>query len=144
MQEAQVWSLGQGRSPRVGNDNPLQYSYLENSMDRGSLAGYSPWGLQRVGHHWATEQTDTHTHTHTHTHTQRRILRHQARGREPPVIVELLNEHSKLTSEYFRKINLWNHCHTPIPHTPQYQYSIGWSPWATKTLLYPVSSSRVP
>ena len=25
------WS---GRSPRVGNGNPLQYSYLENSMDR--------------------------------------------------------------------------------------------------------------
>ena len=42
---------GLGRSPGVGNDNPLQYSYLENSMDRGSLAGYSPWGLQRVGHH---------------------------------------------------------------------------------------------
>ena len=42
---------GLGRSPGVGNDNPLQYSDLENSMDRGSLAGYSPWGLQRVGHH---------------------------------------------------------------------------------------------
>ena len=25
---------GSGRSPRVGNGNPLQYSYLENSMDR--------------------------------------------------------------------------------------------------------------
>ena len=31
---------GSGRSPRVGNGNPLQYSCLENSMDR-SLAGYS-------------------------------------------------------------------------------------------------------
>ena len=30
-----------GRSPRVQNANPLQYSCLENSMDR-SLAGYSP------------------------------------------------------------------------------------------------------
>ena len=27
---------------RAGNGNPLQYSCLENSMDR-SLAGYSPW-----------------------------------------------------------------------------------------------------
>ena len=26
---------GLGRSPRVGNLNPLQYSCLENSMDRG-------------------------------------------------------------------------------------------------------------
>ena len=25
---------GSGRSPGVGNDNPLQYSCLENSMDR--------------------------------------------------------------------------------------------------------------
>ena len=27
---------GLGRSPGVGNDNPLQYSCLENSMDRGA------------------------------------------------------------------------------------------------------------
>ena len=26
---------GPGRSPGIGNDNPLQYSYLENSRDRG-------------------------------------------------------------------------------------------------------------
>ena len=30
-------------SPVDENGNPLQYSYLENSMDR-SLAGYSSWG----------------------------------------------------------------------------------------------------
>ena len=34
---------GLGRSPREGNGYPLQYSCLENSMDRQSLAGYSPW-----------------------------------------------------------------------------------------------------
>ena len=27
---------GSGRSPEVGNANPLQYSCLENSMDRGA------------------------------------------------------------------------------------------------------------
>ena len=32
-------------SPEEGNGNPLQYSCLENSMDR-SLAGYSPWGCK--------------------------------------------------------------------------------------------------
>ena len=31
----QVQSRGSGRSPGVGNGNPLQYSCLENSMDRG-------------------------------------------------------------------------------------------------------------
>ena len=27
---------GSGRSPEEGNDNPLQYSCLENPMDRGA------------------------------------------------------------------------------------------------------------
>ena len=27
---------GLGRAPGVGNGNPFQYSYLENSMDRGA------------------------------------------------------------------------------------------------------------
>ena len=31
---------GSGRSPREGNGNPLQYSCLENSMDKTSLAGH--------------------------------------------------------------------------------------------------------
>ena len=34
---------GSGRSPREGNDNPLQYSCLENSMDRGA------WGAVVLG-----------------------------------------------------------------------------------------------
>ena len=33
---------GAGSSPGERNGNPLQYSRLENSMDRGALAGYSP------------------------------------------------------------------------------------------------------
>ena len=28
--------LGSGRSPGAGNGSPLQYSFLENSMDRGA------------------------------------------------------------------------------------------------------------
>ena len=36
---------GSGRPPGEGNGNPLQYSCLENSMDRGD----GPWG-HRVGH----------------------------------------------------------------------------------------------
>ena len=28
--------LGSGRSPGGGHDNPLQYSYLENPMDKGA------------------------------------------------------------------------------------------------------------
>ena len=35
IQETQIQSLG-GRSPGEGNGYPLQYSRLENSMDRGA------------------------------------------------------------------------------------------------------------
>ena len=34
---------GLGRSPGGGHGNPLQYSCLDNPMDR-ILVGYSPWG----------------------------------------------------------------------------------------------------
>ena len=37
-----------------GNGNPCQYSCLENPMNRGGLAGYSPW-VARVGHNLASE-----------------------------------------------------------------------------------------
>ena len=41
---------GSGRSSGGGNDNPLQYSVLEKSMDRGAWPVQSVQGLQRVGH----------------------------------------------------------------------------------------------
>ena len=34
---------GSGRSPEGGHGSPLQYSCLENPMDRGAMS-YSPWG----------------------------------------------------------------------------------------------------
>ena len=34
---------GSGRSPGEGNGSPLQYSCLENPMDKRSLAGYCQW-----------------------------------------------------------------------------------------------------
>ena len=43
-----------GGSPKEGNGNPLQYSYLENSMDRGVWSqtpkGHKELDTQRVGH----------------------------------------------------------------------------------------------
>ena len=35
---------GSGRSPGVGNDNPLQYFLPGKSRGQRSLVGYSPWG----------------------------------------------------------------------------------------------------
>ena len=39
---------GTGRSPGVGNGNALQYSYLENSMDRGARWATTVHGSQKV------------------------------------------------------------------------------------------------
>ena len=39
---------GSGRFPRVGNGTPLQYSCLENSMNRGTRQGYSLWGYKEL------------------------------------------------------------------------------------------------
>ena len=43
---------GSGRSPGEGNGNPLQYSCLENSMNRGTWRA----AVQRLGHDLVTEQ----------------------------------------------------------------------------------------
>ena len=50
---------GLGRSPGEGNGNPLQYSGLENPMDRGAWQVQS-MESQRVRHDW---KTNTRTHT---------------------------------------------------------------------------------
>ena len=43
-----------GRTPGEGNGNPLQYSCLENPMDRGT-SWATVMGSQRVGHDWVTD-----------------------------------------------------------------------------------------
>ena len=49
-----------GRSPRVGNSNPFQYSCLENSMDRGVW-----WATaQGVVKSWTRLSACARTHTH--------------------------------------------------------------------------------
>ena len=47
---------GSGRSPGGGHSNPLQYSCLENPMDRGA-DGLQSTGLQRVGYDLACRQS---------------------------------------------------------------------------------------
>ena len=39
---------GSGRFPGEGNDNPLQYSCLENSIGQRSLVGYSSWSHKEL------------------------------------------------------------------------------------------------
>ena len=44
-----------GKSPGERNGTPLQYSCLENPMDRGAWWAVWSMGLQRVGHNWTIE-----------------------------------------------------------------------------------------
>ena len=46
---------GSGKSSEEGNGYPLQFSCLENSMDRGA------WPAQKVRHDWATCTSPTHS-----------------------------------------------------------------------------------
>ena len=45
---------GSGRSPGEGNGNPLQYSCLENPMNRGAWRA-TVHGVARIGHDLATK-----------------------------------------------------------------------------------------
>ena len=56
---------GSGRSPRIGNGNPLQYSCLENPMNRGAWRA-TVYGVAEC------ECACTHARAHTHTHTHYR------------------------------------------------------------------------
>ena len=58
---------GLERSPGEGNGNPLQYSCLENSMDRGAWQA-TVHGVSELDRLSAHAHAHTHTHTHTHTH----------------------------------------------------------------------------
>ena len=61
---------GSGKSPGVGNGKPFQYSFLENSMDRGAW-GATVYGVAEpdlTKHARMRARAHTHTHTHTHTH----------------------------------------------------------------------------
>ena len=51
---------GSGRSPGEGNGSPLQYSCLENSMDRGAWWA-CPWG------HEESDTTEGRMHIHIYT-----------------------------------------------------------------------------
>ena len=65
---------GLGKYPEGGHGNPLQYSWLENPMDRGAwqaiVHGAAESDMTERAHACACTHTHTHTHTHLHTHTQ--------------------------------------------------------------------------
>ena len=95
------WDLGStpglGRSLGDGNGYLLQYSYLENSMDRErSLVGYSPWG------HKESDMTELPSSYEVGLvlatcHTQKTMIFSQKKNKKP-----MLNRWKK-----FKKIGGW-------------------------------------
>ena len=65
---------GLGRSPGVGNGNPLQYSCLENSMNRG------PWGCRESDTLGMTQRLST-----AHTKIIEKTVRIRKEEEEDPV-----------------------------------------------------------
>ena len=51
---------GLGSSSGIGNDNPFQFSCLENSLERGAWRAYSPRGHKEL---------DTTEHAYAHTYS---------------------------------------------------------------------------
>ena len=51
---------GSGRSPGEGNGNPLQYSFLENLIDRGAWQATTVHGVTSVRHDLATKPPQPH------------------------------------------------------------------------------------
>ena len=132
-----------GRSPGRGHGNLLQYSFLENPMDRAA------W--RATVHSVSKSQTQlkglyTHTHTHTHTHTEQRthnlrqtLVHHkevwnteresillQRKGGNWTVLNESLQEKSK---------PLW--CVTASHWLSCSSFFIGWVVYKEKILLLP-------
>ena len=61
------WITGSGRSPRGRHGNPLQYSCLKNSMDRGEVW----WAIVHGGHKESDmiKQPSMHAHVCVYAHT---------------------------------------------------------------------------
>ena len=51
---------GSGRSPGEGNGNPLQYSFLENLIDRGAWQATTVHGVTSIRHDLATKPPQPH------------------------------------------------------------------------------------
>ena len=78
---------GLGRSPRVGNGNPLHYSCQENPANRGAW-----WAtVHRVAKSQTRLSMCTHMHTHTHTHRDMLLFTYQPAECTTPMVNPKVN-----------------------------------------------------
>ena len=120
----------QGRSPGGGNGNPLQYSCLENPMDRGAWQAYSPWGCKESD---TTQQLNSNN---SCSGSKRRIVdRRKAREKcRDKIILELVI--LKVLYSFFL---IWWMTHNQNQKLPDFQMQIpGYRPFYTDLQGYQV------
>ena len=111
---------GSGRFPGEGNGNPLQYSCLENPMDRA----YSPWGLKEL---------DTTERLHFTTHHDRRYwevekeqdIHHILQDKHNYLGFHVscpINSSLSLTLESYSLLSVWKHFSLVIRFLPRTKY----------------------
>ena len=104
---------GSERSPKEGNGNPLQYSCLENSMDRGAWWA-TVHGVSKESD--TTEQLTLRLSIHTHTHTQTKECYSASKKKERrkeilPFTTTLMNLEDIMLSKIIQPVFLTGECH---------------------------------
>ena len=94
---------GSGRSPGGGNGNPLQYSCLENAMDRGAWQATVHGVAKELD---TTEQLSTHTCLHTQYFRKDKNL-NSKKLNICPKIKQLVGSRAKIWSEVFSASGFW-------------------------------------
>ena len=103
-----------GRSPAEGNGKPLQYSCLENPMDRGALWA-TAYGVSRAGHDLATKRLLLHilgevTGGKPDSRGQSQVMENvTCHGTENIKPKQTIEKDSNLTSEVIREEEVGSH-----------------------------------
>ena len=85
---------GWGRSPGVGHSNPIQYSCLENPMERGiwraCAQGCNESEMSETIQHAQTAETKTTLQSNYTTINMKREVKDRGRGKETSVFAQML------------------------------------------------------
>ena len=110
---------GSGRSPGIGSGNPLQYSCLENSTDRGAwrvilhgVAESRTW-LNNSAHAHTRTHMHAHMHAHARTHARTHIHMH-AHAHIHAHMRAHMHVHAHAHTHTHTRYHFWSHCCLPL------------------------------
>ena len=103
---------GLGRSPGEGNSNPLQYSGLENSLDRGAWQA-TVHGIAKSPRWLSDWAGNTLARWHTHQHLSTKADHKRPKCRQWPHSWKSTHPLPQNSGMFLPLINLWNHRGAP-------------------------------